>query len=199
MEAQTAVTVTIGGAVYTYVLGGLDAVAETILNTVYKAGVSGPTPTPTSTPNSNLGPGGSSPPVCSNQKPNLPYNLLAVAGPQAGQVTLSWGPPSGPVTDYSIIYSNNPNTKLWGVISTGGLRNYTISNLPVNQNYYFWVNAVNGCMPGDTIETQIILSNNFSSSSSATILLATGPGQTLITIGVIGIILTIAGSLLFII
>jgi hypothetical protein len=199
MDKQTAASVTIGGAVYTYVLGGIDEVAETILDTVYKAGVSGITPTPTSTPNSNTGSGSANPPVCSDQKPNLPYNLLAVIGPHAGQVTLSWGPPSGPVTDYSITYSNNPSNKLWGVISTGGLRNYTISNLPVNQNYYFWVNAVNGCMPGDAIETQINLSNTHSSSSSASILLATGPGQTLIAIGIIGIILTVAGGLLLII
>jgi len=106
------------------------------------------TPTPTTAPSTNTG-GGSTTntPSCDDQKPNQPYNILAVAGPGAGQVTLTWGPPSGPVSDYSITYSDDPNTQKWGVISTGNVTKYTISGLAVNK-YYFWVNAINGCMPG---------------------------------------------------
>lgn len=116
-----------------------------------------PTPTPTEapaqTPSNNSGGGGGSTtnaPSCGNQKPGLPYNLLAVAGPGAEQVTLTWGPPVGSVSDYSIVYSDDPSVQKWGVISTGNSRNYTISSLAVNK-YYFWVKAVNGCMPGDSI------------------------------------------------
>lgn len=116
-----------------------------------------PTPTPTSTPGSNNGGGGgggggggSNPPVCSDQKPNTPSNVIAVAGPGAGQVTLSWTAPQGPVSDYSITYSDSPDTKKWGVASTGNVTSYTISGLSVNK-YYFWVNSVNGCMPGDPV------------------------------------------------
>ncbi len=116
-----------------------------------------PIPTSTSTPGSNNGGGGgggggggSNPPVCSDQKPNTPSNVIAVAGPGAGQVTLSWTAPQGPVSDYSITYSDSPDTKKWGVASTGNVTSYTISGLSVNK-YYFWVNAVNGCMPGDPV------------------------------------------------
>jgi hypothetical protein len=106
------------------------------------------TPTPTTAPSTNTG-GGSTTntPSCDDQKPNQPYNILAVAGPGTGQVTLTWGPASGPVSDYSITYSDEPNTQKWGVVSTGNVTKYIISGLAVNK-YYFWVNAVNGCMPG---------------------------------------------------
>jgi len=106
------------------------------------------TPTPTTAPSTNPG-GGSTTntPSCDDQKPNQPYNILAVAGPGTGQVTLTWGPASGPVSDYSITYSDEPNTQKWGVVSTGNVTKYIISGLAVNK-YYFWVNAVNGCMPG---------------------------------------------------
>ena len=115
-----------------------------------------PTPVPTSAPTNNGGGGGgggggsASAPVCGDQKPGNPANVMAVAGPGAGQVTLSWTAPSGPVSDYSITYSDSPDTKKWGVASTGNVTSYTISGLSVNK-YYFWVNAVNGCMPGDPV------------------------------------------------
>lgn len=112
-----------------------------------------PTTAPTSAPSSNNGGGGSSttnPSVCGDQKPGLPYNLLAAAGPGDGQATLTWGPPLGPVSDYSIVYSDDTNVQKWGVVSTGNSRDYTISSLAVTK-YYFWVKAVNGCMPGDYI------------------------------------------------
>jgi hypothetical protein len=49
---------------------------------------------------------------------------------------------------------------MWGVVSTGNVTTYTISSLPLNQNYYFWVNAVNGCMPGDPIDPEIHLGSS---------------------------------------
>ncbi|MGA2967945.1 MAG: fibronectin type III domain-containing protein [Candidatus Levyibacteriota bacterium] len=117
-----------------------------------------PTPTPSQPPSNNNGGGSSSggggsttnPPSCGNQKPNQPYNLLATAGPGTGQVTLTWGPPSGSVSDYSITYSDDPSTQKWGVASTGNVTKYIISGLSVNK-YYFRVNAINGCMSGDPI------------------------------------------------
>jgi hypothetical protein len=112
------------------------------------------TPTPTATP-SNPGGGSTNPPSCGDQKPNQPYNILAVAGPGTGQVTLTWGPPSGPVSDYSITYSDDPSTQKWGVISTGNVTKYTISGLAVNK-YYFWVNSINGCMPGSPVGPVVV-------------------------------------------
>jgi hypothetical protein len=91
-------------------------------------------------------------PSCSNQKPNTPSGLTAVQGPDSGQETLTWFAPDGPVTDYSITYSDNLTSKKWGVPSTGDVTTYVISGLG-NGKYYFWVNAVNGCMPGDPISS----------------------------------------------
>jgi hypothetical protein len=112
--------------------------------------------------------------------------LTAVSGPKQGQETLSWIAPQGPVTDYSISYSDDPSIKRWGVVSTGNVTNYVISGLG-NGKHYFWVNAVNGCMPGDTV------------SPSTPVLPITGPSD-IIRIGIIGIIFVAIGlvTLIFI-
>lgn len=110
-----------------------------------------PTPTPQGGGNNNNSNGGSvtSSSYCTDQKPNgIPLGLTAVAGPGAGQVTLTWGPPPGPFTTFSITYSDTPNTQKWGVADTGNVTLYTISGLSVGK-YYFWVRAVNGCAQGD--------------------------------------------------
>lgn len=108
-----------------------------------------PTPTPTSTTTSESGGGiggASNPKPCPDQQPNQPTNITARAG-RKDQVILSWTAPTGPVSDYSITYSDNPNAQKWGVVSTGNVTIYTISDLGTSK-YYFWVTAVNGCMPG---------------------------------------------------
>ncbi len=111
-----------------------------------------PTPPPGGGTNNNSnggGGGGSSSSSCSDTKPvGSPIGLTAVAGPGPGQVTLSWLPPQGPFTTFQISYSDDSNTPKWGVPDTGNVLSYTVSGLAVNQ-YYFWVKAVNGCMPGD--------------------------------------------------
>ncbi len=137
-----------------------------------------PTPVPTSTPggggsNGGGGGGSSNPPVCSDQKPGAPTNVTAVSGPGAGQVTLTWAAPSGPVTDYSISYSDDPGTKKWGVSSTGNVTSYTISGLSVTK-YYFWVNAVNGCMPGDAVGPVTV--GGTGGPTQAVLGASTGPG-----------------------
>lgn len=118
-------------------------------------------------------------PSCSSQKPDVPSGFTAVVGPEKGQETLSWFAPQGPVTDYSITYSDNPNTKKWGVVSTGNATSYVISKLGSGK-YYFWVNAVNGCMPGDLV------------SSSGSALPPTGSRE-IIYIGMLGILIMSTG------
>lgn len=135
------------------------------------------------TGSSSGGGGGSgSPTVCSSQKPGQPSNLIVTAGPKSGQKTLNWVAPTGPVTDYSISYSDDPNIKRWGVISTGNVTTYTISELG-NGTYYFWVNAINGCMPGDPI--------------TPSGLLVVGP-EDIWKIGIIGIFLLALGSIMIV-
>jgi hypothetical protein len=84
---------------------------------------------------------------------------LVVTGPGVGQVTLTWGPPQGPISDYSIVYSDDQNIQRWGVVSTGNITKYIISGLGTSK-YYFWVKAVNGCMPGDFIGPVTISGTN---------------------------------------
>lgn len=119
-------------------------------------------------------------PSCSSQKPGTPSGITVASGPDAGQKTVTWFAPSGPVTDYSITYSDSPDTKKWGVVSTGNVTSYVISKLGGGK-YYFWVNAINGCMPGDSI------------SSSGAPLPPTGPIN-IIYIGMLGLAFLAAGS-----
>jgi hypothetical protein len=109
---------------------------------------------------------------------------------------------------------------MWGVVSTGNVTTYTVSDLPPNQNYYFWVNAVNGCMPGDPIDPEIHLGSSVSSSypvstgnpapgtlqssnpasistpHSYTTLPPTGP-EDVIKAGAVGVIFSVIGGVLF--
>ena len=132
----------------------------------------------------NSGNANPSAPSCSSQKPGVPSGFTAVVGPEKGQETLNWFAPQGPVSDYSITYSDNPNTKKWGVVSTGNVTNYVISKLGSGKNY-FWVNAVNGCMPGDSV------------SSSGSALPPTGP-RDIIYIGMMGAAFIIMGAVFLI-
>jgi hypothetical protein len=119
-------------------------------------------------------------PSCSNQKPGIPSGLTAVSGPRQGQETLNWIAPQGPVTDYSVSYSDDPSIKKYGVVSTGNVTSYVISGLGGGR-YYFWVNAVNGCMSGDPV------------SPTIPTLAPSGP-ENIIKIGILGIMFMLIGG-----
>jgi len=99
-------------------------------------------------------------------KPGIPSNMIITPGPGAGQVTLRWTAPSGPVSDYSITYSNTSDTQKWGVVSTGNVTTYVISNLPPYKSFHFWINAVNGCMPGDALDPEVNMQVGTTAASS---------------------------------
>jgi len=111
------------------------------------------TPTPTPTPGAVLGVvlgAGVSAPVCTDTKPGVPANFAASVGPGAGQVILSWAPPSPPYTYFLIAYSNDSTTMKWGNPNVGNVTTYTVSGLG-SGTYWFWLRAGNGCMPGDFV------------------------------------------------
>ena len=170
----------------------------------------GPSPTPTNTPTPTAPPPAATAPVCSSAKPATPTGLTVTSGSKTGQLVLTWTAAADPVTDYSIVYSNDQTSQKWGVVSTGKVTTYTISDLNPSTIYYFWVNAVNGCMPGDKVgpatlgggsvstvstpsgsltSTQF---NSLSASGSAS-LPPTGPAD-LVKFGSIGIIFVIIGA-----
>ncbi len=109
-----------------------------------------PTPAPTSG-GTTLGLSAASAPSCGDTKPNLPSNFRAVAG-GAGEVVLSWAPPStGPYTYFLVAYSDDANwPPKWGNPNMGNVSSYVVSGLGAG-NYWFWLRAGNGCMPGDFI------------------------------------------------
>lgn len=125
-----------------------------------------PTNTPTPVPLQANNPQPVKPYVCSDSKPGIPTNMIINPGPGAGQVTLHWTAPSGPVSDYSITYSDTADTQKWGVVSTGNVTSYVISKLPPYKNFHFWINAVNGCMPGDVLDPEVNMQVGTSASSS---------------------------------
>jgi hypothetical protein len=113
------------------------------------------TPTPTSTPGGGGGGAvlgvGVSAPVCTDTKPGTPTNFTAVAGPNAGQVTLSWAPPSPPYTYFLIAYSDSSSwPPKWGNPNVGNVTSFVVSGLGSGP-YWFWLRAGNGCMPGDFV------------------------------------------------
>lgn len=105
-------------------------------------------PTTTTTTGAVLGAGVSAP-VCSDAKPGLPTNFTAVADPGAGQVTLTWTPPTLPHTYFLIAYSDTADTLKWGNPNiSASATSYIVSGLR-GGTYWFWLRAGNGCAPGD--------------------------------------------------
>jgi hypothetical protein len=220
--SHASTTADVGGTTYIYVVGGTTGGEGRQVDTVYNAPLlelapsptDTPTPTPTSAPGSSATntptPGPGSPPICTDSKPGNPSNVIATAGPNSGQITLTWIAAPSPVTDYSITYSDNPTTQKYGVVSTSNTTSYVISGLKPNTKYYFWVNAVNGCEPGDQIGSATIgggavndiatPSGNISNSSllqnsGVNPLPVTGPLD-LVKVGGIGAILMLVGAAL---
>jgi len=113
--------------------------------------ISSPTPTPTSVSGGGavLGAGVSAP-VCTDTKPGVPANFAASVGSGAGQVILSWAPPSPPYTYFLIAYSDDSTTMKWGNPNVGTADSYIVSGLG-SGIYWFWLRAGNGCMPGDFV------------------------------------------------
>ncbi len=189
----------------------------------------GPSPTPTNTPTPTLTPtttavppsSNTTPFVCTDTKPENPSGLTVSAGPTSTQLTLTWvTAASSSATDYSIVYSDNNTTAKWGVVSTGNVSTYTIRGLNANTTYYFWVNAINGCMPGDrvgpanlnggsvsTTSTPSGITNNpTTGTSQLTSLTASGSAKlpptgpsNLVKFGGLGLILMIFGGALLLV
>ncbi len=107
------------------------------------------TPAPASDGGTVLGAGVSAP-VCNDAEPGIPTGFSAVAGPGAGEVSLSWTSPALPYTYFLIAYSDNSDSPKWGNPNIGTAASYVVSGLG-SGTYWFWLRAGNGCMPGDFV------------------------------------------------
>lgn len=87
---------------------------------------------------------------CGNSKPSAPGALTGAVGPEDGQITLSWGKPTGNYTYFLLAYGDTKESPKWGNPDIGKDVVYTVSGLGTG-TYYFWVRAGNGCMPGDFV------------------------------------------------
>jgi len=89
--------------------------------------------------------------TCGDSKPSVPGTLTGAVGPEDGQVTLSWGKPTGNFTYFLLAYSDSSSfPPKWGNPNIGKDVVYVVSGLGTG-DYYFWVRAGNGCMPGDFV------------------------------------------------
>ncbi len=154
---------------------------------------SAPTPTPTSTPtNSNsTSSSPSSPSSCTNTAPNGASNLFQIAT-SPSTATLYFTPVT-PGTGYVISYGINSNANQYSTSfnysDTSGAIPYTINSLNPNTTYYFKVQALNGCMPGNwsqtvtgiTTETEnaSVSSQNQSQSQTETVTPTSQPTKTI--------------------
>jgi LPXTG-site transpeptidase (sortase) family protein len=114
-----------------------------------------PTYTPSPTPTTGSETGGDSgggessgPPVCTDDKPGTPTNLR---GSWLGstQVKLDWEHAADPHTSYLVAYGPSENDFPWGNPNVGNDNTYTVGSLTPGAQYCFYVQAQNGCMPGD--------------------------------------------------
>jgi LPXTG-site transpeptidase (sortase) family protein len=114
-----------------------------------------PTPTAvpaiTSTPDTgNNGSNNGNPgvPVCTDAKPGTPTNLrLTIVS--ASSVRLAWDHSSGPHTSYLVAYGPSSGKYPYGNPDIGNDNSYVVSSLNPGTNYCFYVQAQNGCMPGE--------------------------------------------------
>lgn len=105
-------------------------------------------------------------PVCTDAKPASAPKLLSVEGVGPHEVKLIWAKASDPVTYYSVTYGLKSGEYIFGNPNVGD-RNTTstvIGNLDNNITYYFKVEAVNNCMPGDFSNEGSVKILNFSHS-----------------------------------
>lgn len=94
---------------------------------------------------------GFSAPVCGDSKPTSAPKIISATSVEPNTVVLVWAGASDPVTHYLVSYGTKSGKMEYGNPNVGNkkTRTYTVKNLSGNQAYYFKIEAINGCMPGD--------------------------------------------------
>lgn len=87
---------------------------------------------------------------CTGTGPGIPRNVVAKAGPQKGQTTLTWQTVPG-ADKYTINYGTKSGSYTYGVANVLGgnpTQSLTISNLTPGTTYYYRIFATRNCNPG---------------------------------------------------
>jgi LPXTG-motif cell wall-anchored protein len=166
-----------------------DTITPTPTDTITPTPTDTPTPTPApSSSSSDNGSGNSSGSVsCGNAYPTDAPNLYSVITVNES-ATLYFAPPSSPFDGFTISYGLDTNAEAYTVsfnqgVSSGAIT-YTVNNLSPHTTYYYKVRANNGCAPGPW--------SSVVSSSKTTVLPVTGSSG-IITLGLAGLVLCLAG------
>lgn len=135
------------------------------------------TPTSTLTPTSTSAPGvggdnssssnnnSDSYPVCNDPKPATPSNLTA-KWLDSTQVLLNWNQVPEPLSYYLIAYGPSADNYLWGNPNIGKNNSYIVGSLDSRNQYCFYVQAQNGCTPGDRSNIVCLSPRSGSTTSS---------------------------------
>lgn len=92
------------------------------------------------------------PPACTDAKPDKapillqPNHPVLPKKPKKGEVVLYWHKVPG-ATSYNVYYGLSPRNYIYSAVNIGDIGNFTVGYLP-NKNFYFAVQALNGCAAG---------------------------------------------------
>lgn len=115
-----------------------------------------PTPTPAGTGGTDVtttsGGGSGDPKSCSDEKPGTP-TMYPPVRLDPTTMKLSWSA-TDKATTYALSYGVCAGQFIYGVADTGNVTEFTVGGLNASQTYYFSVRAINGCMPGDSSNTE---------------------------------------------
>lgn len=88
---------------------------------------------------------------CSDSPPGGTPQLLSATAKGSNQIVLNWALAANPVSHYLVSYGQASGQYIYGNPNVGGqgITSYTVGALSPGRKYYFVVQAINGCTPGN--------------------------------------------------
>lgn len=88
---------------------------------------------------------------CSDSPPGSTPQIISAIAKGSNQIVLNWSGAASPVSHYLVSYGITSGQYIYGNPNVGGqgTTSYTIGSLSSGRKYYFVVQAINGCTPGN--------------------------------------------------
>lgn len=101
---------------------------------------------------------------CSDSPPGSTPQIISAIAKGSNQIVLNWSSAANPVSHYLVSYGQASGQYIYGNPNVGGqgTTSYTVGSLSSGKKYYFVVQAINGCTPGN-------FSNEVSSIAGGTV------------------------------
>lgn len=101
---------------------------------------------------------------CSDSPPGSTPQIISAIAKGSNQIVLNWSSATNPVSHYLVSYGQASGQYIYGNPNVGGqgTTSYTVGSLSSGKKYYFVVQAINGCTPGN-------FSNEVSSIAGGTV------------------------------